>query len=106
MNKKYLKILFFIFIYLLGRVCMVSHITSDTEEKRYIYCQLIPQNISGEITAAFQKEERTAGHVRSSHFNSSALNNNAAIKYFIPANELFYSYAFYEGSYIEPPDNL
>jgi hypothetical protein len=106
MDHKYIKILFFIFIYLLGRVCMVSHITSDRECQRYIYCQLIPQNITSEITPAFQKEERAAGLVRNSDFNSSALNNNAAIKFFIPANELFYSYAFYEGSYIEPPDNL
>jgi hypothetical protein len=85
---------------------MVSVITSDIEGKRYINYQLIPQNITSEIKTAFRKQERTAGQIRKSNFNFSALSNRVSIKYCLQGNLFFYPHAFYEGSYIEPPDNV
>src|SRR5690242_1361615 len=94
--------LFLVFTYLAGRLGMVLIITGANEDKRYINYQAIPESISREMTAAFQKKEEIKTHIRKQFFFNFKFNENVFTGRFYFADLLPASF-IYSGHYIDPP---
>jgi hypothetical protein len=103
MRSRYIKILLFAFVYLTGRISLVTHYNIGEEDKRFINFQAFPQNISNETSVAFQKEKQTPSLIRKKVNDYFFYRDVFVLRFPIPKNSLKASLPVYNGHYIDPP---
>ncbi|MEP7169537.1 MAG: hypothetical protein ABI855_09235 [Bacteroidota bacterium] len=94
--------LLFVWLYITGRICMVSTYTIGQENVRDIKNRLLPQTLLVETSTTFKNEKKIPAILRKKAFLKS---NFIAGIFQDPLSTVLYqiSQTVYHGSYIDPP---
>jgi hypothetical protein len=91
-----------VWLYITGRICMVSTYTIGQESVRDIKNRLLPQNVLVETPSTIQKEKRIPAILRKKTFVKSGFITGIS-QYSVSTGFYQTSQTAYHGSYIDPP---
>jgi hypothetical protein len=103
MHSNYIKILLFAFVYLTGRISLITYYNIGEEEKRFINYQAFSQSNINEASRAFQKEKQTPSIIRKKVNDYFFYREVFVLRFPLPQNSSGVSPEVYNGHHIDPP---